>query len=77
MDIPHTITWRSVVLKRISKPEINRPKLVKLLSTKRKEKDIQSNHDSYATEQNTAEGSCPATCDKRAEKTWWTTRGNE
>lgn len=48
MNIPHTIIWRSVVLKRISKPEINRPKLVKLLSTKY----IQSNYDYYATEQN-------------------------
>lgn len=53
MNIPHTIIWRSVVLKRISKPEINRPKLVKLLSTKY----IQSNYDYYATEQNRAEGS--------------------
>lgn len=35
MNIPHTIIRRSVVLQRISKPEINRPKLVKLiLSTK-------------------------------------------
>lgn len=35
MDIPHTIIWRSVVLQTIPKPEINRPKLVKLLlSTK-------------------------------------------
>lgn len=43
-------SWRSVVLQRISKPEINRPKLVKLfLSTKY----IQSNYDVYATEQNT------------------------
>lgn len=41
-------SWRSVVLQRISKPEINRPKLVKLfLSTKY----IQSNCDFYATEQ--------------------------
>lgn len=48
MDIPHTIIWRSVVLQRISKPEINRPKLVKLfLSTKY----VQSNYDFYDTEQ--------------------------
>lgn len=32
MDIPHTITWRSVVLQTISKPEINRPKLAKHLN---------------------------------------------
>lgn len=31
MDIPHTITRRSVVLQTISKPEINRPKLAKHL----------------------------------------------
>ena len=57
MDIPHTIIWRSVVLQRISKPEINRPKLVKLvLSTKY----IQSKYDFYATEQkHGAEGSTP------------------
>lgn len=48
MDIPRTIIWRSVVLQRISKPEINRPKRVKLfLSTKY----IQSINDIYATEQ--------------------------
>lgn len=55
MDIPRTIIWRSVGLHRISKPEINRPKLLKLLSTKY----IQSNNDFYATEQNRAEGSTP------------------
>lgn len=49
MDIPYTIIWRSVVLQRISKPEINRPKLVKhFLSTIY----IQSKYDFYATEQN-------------------------
>lgn len=32
MDIPHTIIRRSVVLQRISKPEINRPKTCKNFS---------------------------------------------
>lgn len=61
MDIPHTIIWRSVVLQRISKPEINRPKLVKVfLSTKY----IQSEYGFYATEQKDgAEGSTPLSCD--------------
>lgn len=49
MDIPRTIIRRSVVLQRISKPELNRPKLANLfLSTKY----IQSNYEFYATEQN-------------------------
>lgn len=49
MDIPRTIRRRSVVLQRISKPELNRPKLAELfLPTKY----IQSNYEFYATERN-------------------------
>lgn len=59
MDIPHTIIWRSVVLQRISKPEINRPKLVKLFFAT---KYIQSNYDLYATEQNTGLKEAPHCC---------------
>lgn len=49
MDIPHTIIWRSVVLQTIPKPEINRPKLVKLLLST---KYIESIYEFYATEHN-------------------------
>lgn len=48
MDIPHTFISRSVALQRISKPEINRPKLVKRFSTKY----IEKVSDFYATDPN-------------------------